>query len=146
MHGYLKTTMCVYSYSPSSPPANCEQLSCIQIAGFSSKWKMELSERAVYSLAFTAVQFAAAIVCAGLLSRRHGLSIANGLAVLWYAFDCIVHVTLVSAASSVMHSSMRHSLACSRQHCAQVWCPMSQPHTVAFLCCVLRKDPLCTCP
>ena len=70
---------------------------------------MELSERAVSSLAFTAVQFAAAIACAVLLSRRHGLSIGNGLAVLWYTFDCIVHVTLVSAADR----RSRFTMGCS---------------------------------
>lgn len=59
---------------------------------------MELSERAVSSLAFTAVQFAVALACAMLVTRRHGLSIGSGLAVLWYTYDCTVHITLVSAA------------------------------------------------
>ena len=59
---------------------------------------MALSERAVTSLAFTAVQFTVALACAVLVTRRHGLSIGSGLVVLWYTFDCIVHVTLVSAA------------------------------------------------
>lgn len=56
---------------------------------------MEISERAVSSLAIATVHLVAAVVLTTLLGRVRKLSIANWLVILWLTYDVIVHVTLV---------------------------------------------------